>query len=207
MVKGDNMSVANVDADEQLAEVLKAALKDTPPETEDETSYNFGRNLIFSESKNLDFPKMSTKLGGKDWKAGEAARTLSRYFAILDFGRNAIKTYGKKEDKPLWWPRRPKWKKFRCPSKVSKDVCNQLIQCLLEHYGVDASQHYIGYPEDELSSNSSSDSEEETEVVSGGDDPVADDDEEEFGNLNDEYVDEMNSGRNYVLLGKRRRGT
>ena len=35
-----------------------------------------------------------------------------------------------------------------------------------------------------------------------------DDDDEDFANLNNEYVDEMNSGRNnYVLLGKRRRGT
>ena len=75
------------------------------------------------------------------------ARTLSTYFAILDFGRNALKTYGKKEDKPLWWPKLPKRKKFRCHLKDSKDECTKLIQHLLEHFGVDVSKHYIGYPE------------------------------------------------------------
>jgi hypothetical protein len=34
MVIGDNLSVANVDANEQRAEVLKAALKDTPVDTD-----------------------------------------------------------------------------------------------------------------------------------------------------------------------------
>ena len=52
------------------------------------------------------------------------------------------------------WPKRPKWKKFRCPSKVSKDECTKLIQRLIEHYGVDASKHYIGYPEGELEESS-----------------------------------------------------
>ena len=54
MVKGDNMSVANVDANDQLKEFCKAALKDTP---EDETSYNFWRTLTFSETRNFDFPQ------------------------------------------------------------------------------------------------------------------------------------------------------
>ena len=39
------------------------------------------------------------------------------------------------------------------------------FQRLLEHYGVDASKHYIGYPEDELEESSSYSSEEETEGV------------------------------------------
>ena len=54
MVKVDNISVANVDANDQLKEFCKAALKDTP---EDETSYNFWRTLTFSETRNFDFPQ------------------------------------------------------------------------------------------------------------------------------------------------------
>ena len=77
MVKGDNLSVANVDANEGLKEVFKKALKETPENAEDETSYNFGKMLTFSETDDLDFLKISTKLGGKNWKAAEAATTLS----------------------------------------------------------------------------------------------------------------------------------
>ena len=216
MVKGDNLSVANVDANEGLKEVFKMALKETPENAEDETSYNFGKILTFSETDDLDFPKMSTKLGGKNWKAAEAATTLSRYFAILGFGLNSSKTYGLKEDKPVWWPRRPKWKKFRSPSKVSKEECTMLIRLLLEHYGIDVNVDYIGYPEGEHEESSSDSSEDDSkgdvEGVSGGGDTVPNEDDadvdsndEDFGILNDEEMDSRRT--NYVLLGKRRRGT
>ena len=122
-----------------------------------------GGRLAYVESKNFDFPKMFAKIGGKSWKGGEIAETLSKYFSLQDFGLNAGKTYGKKEDKPLWWSRRLKWKKFRCPSKAGKDECTAMIRLLLEHCGIDPSIHY----EEEGVMNSSSES--DGEQVDGGD--------------------------------------
>ena len=75
---------------------------------------------------------MFAKLGGRKWKGGEIPKTLSKYFALLDFGCNAPKTYGKAEDKPVWWPKNPKWKNFRNPSKASKEECTLLITLFLE---------------------------------------------------------------------------
>ena len=70
--------------------------------------YNFGRHLVYDESRNLDFPKMFAKIGGRKWKGGEFTKTLSKYFALLDFGLNAPKRYRKAEDKTGWRPKRPK---------------------------------------------------------------------------------------------------
>ena len=91
-----------------------------------------------------------------------------------------------------------------------------LIRLLLEHYGIDVNVHYIGYPEGEheesLSDSSEDDSEGDVEGVSGGGDTVPNEDDadvdsndEDFGILNDEEMDSRRT--NYVLLGKRRRGT
>ena len=67
---------------------------------------------------------------------------------------------GKYVDKPSWWPKKPKWKTFRCPSKSSKHECTKLIRRLLERHGIDADKYYINFPEEEeqdTSSDSSSD--------------------------------------------------
>ena len=93
VLKGDNVSLGYVENNDSAKEALKAVLKTA--EEEDDTSYNFGRHLVYDESKNLDFPKMFAKLGGRKWKGGEIAKTLSKYFALLDFGRNPPMTYGK----------------------------------------------------------------------------------------------------------------
>ena len=116
VLKGDNVSLGYVENNDMAKEVLKAVLQNE--EEEDDTSYNFGRHLVFDESKNLDFQKMFAKLGGRKWKGGEIPKTLSKYFALLDFGLNAPKTYGKAEDKPAWWPKKPKCKKFGNPSNT-----------------------------------------------------------------------------------------
>ena len=117
---------------------------------EDETSYNFGGQLTFSENDILDFPKMFAKMGGKKWKGGEIAKTLAKYFSLLGFGKNATKVYGKAEDKPAWWPKIPKWKEFMAPSKASKDECTLIIKLLLEHYSLDPSIYYMNYPDEEV---------------------------------------------------------
>ena len=44
----------------------------------------------------------------------------------------SILPFGKAEDKPAWWPKKPKWKKFRNPSKASKEECTLLITLFLE---------------------------------------------------------------------------
>ena len=43
---------------------------------EDETSFNFGGQLTFSETDILDFPRMFAKMGGKKWKASKDECTL-----------------------------------------------------------------------------------------------------------------------------------
>jgi hypothetical protein len=179
VLKGDNVSLGYVENNDSAKEALKAVLKTA--EEEDDTSYNFGRHLVYDESKNLDFPKMFAKLGGRKWKGGEIAKTLSKYFALLDFGRNAPKTYGKAEDKPVWWPKNPKWKNFRNPSKSSKEECTLLITLLLEHYGIDAKMHYVHYPEEEGEDSESSgddDDREDEDGLNGGEDEEMEEEEE-----------------------------
>ena len=157
-----------MDRNKHLKEGLKQILNEMPEE--DDASYNFGGSVLtYTESQHLEFPKMFAKLGGRNWKGGEIAKIFSRYFALLDFGQNATKTYGKAEDKPVWWPRRPKWKKFKSPSKASKEECTLLIQLLLEHFGIDANTYYVNYPDEEGDNDSSSDS-------SGEEDDHVDDD-------------------------------
>ena len=104
--KGDNVSLGYVEMRGMAKEVLKVALKNQ--KEENDTLYNFGRHLVYDESRNLDFPKMFAKIGGRKWKGGEFTKTLSKYFALLDFGLNAPKRYGKAEDKTGWRPKRPK---------------------------------------------------------------------------------------------------
>ena len=163
IIKGDNVSVSNLEENETMKNALKTIL--TEMTEEDETSYNFGGQLTFAETDILDFPKLFAKIGGKKWKGGEIHKILGKYFSLLGFGKNATKTYGKAEDKPAWWPKNPKWKDFRAPSKASKDECTLLIKLLLEHYSLDPSIYYMNYPDEEMedSSNSSDSSEEEDE--------------------------------------------
>ena len=82
------------------------------------------------------------------------AKILSTYMTLLGFGLNSKLAYGNKEDKPAWWPRRPKWKYFRGPSRASKEESTNLIRLLLEYYNVDPDIHYVGYPEEEDDSSS-----------------------------------------------------
>ena len=74
-------------------------------------------------------------------EGGDVAKTLSKYFSLLDFGLNAPKTYGKVKGKPEWCPSRPKWKKFRNPSKATKKECALLVKFLLDQYGICAELH------------------------------------------------------------------
>ena len=143
-----------------MKEMLKSVLQNHKDD-EDVTSYAFGRHLVFSEAGNFDFPKMFAKLGGRKWKGGDISKTLSKYFDLLGFGLNAPKAYDKEEDKPEWWLRSPKWRKFRNASKASKEDCTLLIKLLLEHYGIQAEMHYVGYPDQEGEDEESSSSEEE----------------------------------------------
>ena len=220
VLKGDNVSLGYVENNDIAKEVLKTVLKNE--EEEDDTSYNFGRHLVYDESKNLDFPKMFAKLGGRKWKGGGIAKTLSKYFALLDFGLNAPRTYGKAEDKPVWWPRRPKWKKFRNPSKASKEDCTLLITLLLEHYGIDAKMHYVYYPEEEGEESESSGDDDDGDALNGGEleemsgeEEQEEEEEEEEGeemyedasNLNDVHeTSDENLGqdkrrrKNYVMI-------
>ena len=159
VVKGDNMSYLNLEEDVNLTTALKRILTDR--REEEETSYNFGHNFAYKESQNIEFPKMFAKIGGKNWKGGNVAKTLSKYFSMLDFGLNAQHTYGKAEDKPVWWPKRPKWKEFKNPSKASKDETTTIIRHLLQHHGINPNKHYLYYPEEEEDDNDSSSSDEE----------------------------------------------
>ena len=116
---------------------------------------------------------MFAKMGGNKWKGGEITKTLSKYISLLGFGKNSTKVYGKAEDKPAWWPKIPKWKEFRAPSKASKDECTLLIKLLLEHYSLDPSIYYMNYPDEEMedgSSESSDSSQEEDEDEYEGND-------------------------------------
>ena len=85
MLKGDNLSVSTVENNDNMKEMLKSVLQ-SHEDDEDETSYNFGRHLVFSEAGNFDFPKMFAKLGGRKWKGGDISKTLSKYFVCRALG-------------------------------------------------------------------------------------------------------------------------
>jgi thioredoxin reductase len=91
VIKGDNMSVSNLEQHETVKIAFKTIL--TEVAEEDETSYSFGGQLTFSETDTLDFPKMFAKMGGKKWNGGEIAKILAKYLSLLGFGLNASKTY------------------------------------------------------------------------------------------------------------------
>ena len=88
VIKGDNASIGNLENNDLRKEALKSILKGVPEE--DKTSYNFGRHLSYTERQNLDFPKIFVKLGGKNWKGGEIAKTLTKYGNTLAMRVNAI---------------------------------------------------------------------------------------------------------------------
>ena len=127
------MSVSNLEQNKAVKDALKSIL--TEVVEEDETSFNFGGQLTFSETDILYFHKMFAML-------------LAKYFSRLDFGKNAIKTYVNADNKPAWWPKIPKWKEFRSPSKATKDECTLLVVLLPEHYIKDPSIYYMNYPDD-----------------------------------------------------------
>ena len=164
---------------------------------ESETSYNFGQQLSYVESQNLEFQKMFAKIGGENWKGADVAKTLSQYMSILDFGLNSPKKYGKKEDNPVWWQKKPKWKNFRNPSKVSKDECTAIIKLLLEHYGIDPEIHYVNFPDEE--SEESSDSSSEEEDAGNRDDEEEEDDGDEEEDSSEEEENGNKRARNISL--------
>ena len=97
--KGDNVSFANlaenVDAQTTMKRILSEVL------SESETSYNFtNRELAYTETANLELPKMMAKIGGKRWKGAMVAKTLSTYMTLFGFGLNSKLAYGNKEYKP-----------------------------------------------------------------------------------------------------------
>ena len=195
VVKGDNISYSLLADDEATKTALKRMLNEDPEESE--TSYNFGQQLSYVESQNLEFQKMFAKIGGKNWKDADVAKTLSQYMSILDFGLNSPKTYGKKEDKPVWWPKKPKWKNFRNPSKVSKDECTAIIKLLLEHYGIYPEIHYVNFPDEE--SEESSDSSSEEEDAGNRDDEEEEDDGDEEEDSSEEEENGNKRARNISL--------
>ena len=136
--------------------------------------------MTYTESQNLEFSQDVCKTGRKELE--RRAKIFSRYFALLDFGQNATKTYGKAEDKPVWWPRRPKWKTFKSPSKASKEECTLRIRLLLEHFGIDANTYYVNYPDGEGDNDSSSD-------FGGEEDDHVDDDDDEDDDEQDDDSD------------------
>ena len=162
VVNGDNLSCDSLRTSDALKQALKTVLKEEPEE--EDASYNFDNRLVFKEDAKADFPKLFAKIGGKRWKGGDIAKTLSEYLKILGFGRNAPKAYGKDEDKPSWWPKKPKWKDFRCPSKSTKEECTKLITRLLKSYNIDPDIYYVDYPSEEDDSSSDSSSSEESFV-------------------------------------------
>ena len=85
IIKGDNVSVSNLEENETMKNALKTIL--TEMTEEDETSYNFGGQLTFAETDILDFPKLFAKIGGKKWKGGEIHKILGKYFSLLGFGK------------------------------------------------------------------------------------------------------------------------
>ena len=107
----------------------------------------------------------------------EITKTWSEYLRILRFGRNAAKAYGRTEDKPSWWPKKPKWINFRCPSKSSKEECTKLIRRLLQGHSIDPETYYVDYPNEEDESSDSSSSEESVDQNNGKID-YEDDDED-----------------------------
>ena len=119
VINGDNLSCANLESSDRLISVLKKALKSIPEKDDD--SYNFDDRIYFHEDPKAEFPKLFAKIGGKKWKKAEADKALSGYMKILGFGINAPKTYGKPENKPDWWPKKPKWSKFWLFEMVSPE--------------------------------------------------------------------------------------
>ena len=117
--KDYNISFANLAEDTDAQNIMKRILSEVLSESE--TSYNFNnRELAYAETTNLELPKMLAKIGGKRWKGAMVAKTLSTHMTLLGYGLNSKLALGNKEDKPARWPRRPKWKHFRCPSRALK---------------------------------------------------------------------------------------
>ena len=110
--------------------------------------------------------------------------------SLLGIGLNSTNTYGKKEDKLTWWPKKNKWKEFRTPSQASKEECTKLIKHLLSHYQINPETHYVHFPkeEDVESSESSSDEDDDARKSSDEDDDssgdinVGDKEEIDLGN-------------------------
>ena len=189
VVNGDNLSCDSLETSDALKQAIKTVLKEEPEE--EDASYNFENRLVFK-----DFPKLFAKIGGKRWKGGDIAKTLSEYLKILGFSRNAPKAYGKDEDKPSWWPKKPTWKDFRCPSKSSKEECTKLITRLLKSYNIDPDIYYVDYPNEEDDSSSDSSSSEESvdhnnSNIERDDEDVVDVRGERVANLLDEYSEHV----------------
>ena len=159
VVNGDNVSFAQLEESDVLRQALKTVLKDEPEE--DDASYHFDDRLVFREDQKTEFPKLFAKIGGKRWRRADISKALSGYMKILGFGLNAPKAYGREADKPEWWPKKPKWKNFRCPSKSSKDECTKLIRRLLQSNGLEADNYYVNFPDEEEQETSSDSSSEE----------------------------------------------
>ena len=204
VVNGDNLSCDSLENSDVLRQALKTVLKEEPEE--DDASYNFDDRLVFKEDTKADFPKLFAKIGGKRWKGGDIAKSLSAYLRILGFGLNSPKAYGREEDKPSWWPKNPKWRNFRCPSKSTKEECTKLIKRLLQSHSIDPDIYYVDYPNEEHDSSSS---EEEFVDLNNGNIDYEEEDEDndlEGGRVEDDQeVDEERDDEDVVVDARERR--
>ena len=207
IMSGDNVSCDNLKKSHILKERFKTFLSEKSDEEDD--FYNFDERLFFKEDPKTEFPKRFAKIDDKSWKGAEIPKALSAFMKILGFGLNSRKSYGKEEDKPEWWPKKPKWKNFRNPSKVSRDECTKVIRRLLAFHGIDAEKCYVNYPSEEQDSSESSESSDSDMEVPRGSADHNDSFHECFGEFRDDE-DDTDDDRmreminNYKKMKKRR---
>ena len=72
-IKGDHISFLNLEEDEDTQEALKRMLTTIPEESD--TIYNFGGQLTYAETSDLEFPKMFAKIDTKNWKGANVAKS------------------------------------------------------------------------------------------------------------------------------------
>lgn len=133
-----NMIEANPDM--TIAELKKAMMENV----DIDDKYKF-------KSTSTSLPPLCSKFRGPSWNTRVARQEVSKYFAILGFGKKGTK-YTDNSNVPDFWPDSLAYSTFQHPSKEKLDTLNIIMEAILLHFQLDPETHHTEIlPEVDLS--------------------------------------------------------
>ena len=89
------------------------------------------------------YPRFPVKFKSKRWTCKIARKVLKDILEVEGFGSGSKKCYGRARDEPDSWPDTISWASFKGPSFAKLEICNEIIECLLQNRQIDVNSYHL----------------------------------------------------------------